>query len=564
MVPALVPTSKFSILGSASEAGVPYSNILGREPQLGFKDNFGSLGGLCTITPLQPTGSTTYATPILGSGAQENPSHVLKKTNSIPFSLMDPGESEVGAFIHALGPGTDSAALLLDSSDSAAASPQAIQEAQRIAKNKRIFGWVDGVISSAAGVPEGISADSSPSLLVSPVTEDSLDLVGLDSLIGGLSPNNSITEPSVSSYRLQTRSPDQISLLDLDYTGVSPGFSHCAMSSISASPAGELLLLDFGDGIQDPTPAKDAGLPLYSSKEIPPTPTPSPPSSISTNTIPAPIGDESGESTSKELQRKPTVVKVIVSTPKEAKEVSSPILGPIISAVGGSNYEVGNAAWNRWVEENSESTHGVSLSQNTQRQSRRSQNTRRWSPSAPKKGRGIIYPNISLRPMGGPNGTGSTAIREPRKKESDASGWNNYARFSGLGGSLFKGQMESVVGCYQGHPIHDIPTPVVEPASPLTTTNIAPVTWAGSGLPFEGLAFRPLTLGYHNPQTVSYRRTYAFNREQKVREQLYGKRPIPPRPKAFKTFPTKLDVWASQEADFRRCSGPQGPDRATK
>ena len=554
LIPARVPASKSPKLSGTPEAGTPNFNLLGQEPELGFGDTFDSLDGLCSITPLQPTRLATYATPLLGSDAQENSSHV-SKTNSIQFSLMDPGESEMEMFVHALGQGIDSAARSLDSSDSVAASPKAIKEAQRIEKNRRIFGWVDGVISSATGVPEGLSASSSSSLLASSATEDSLDLICSDLLIGGSSPNNSVTQPSVSSFQLPTRGLDRISLLDLDYKGVSPGFSNSTMSSISASPTGELLLLDFGDDIQDPIPAKDSDLPLSNSEEMPPTPTPSPPASISTSL--ALVGDESGESTSKELQRKPTVVKVLVSAPKGAKEVSSPAMGPIISAGGGSNCEVGNAAWSRWVEENSESTHIVSIHQDTQRQSRSSQNTRKWPSSAPKKGRGTTHPNISRRAMGGPNGASSTAIRELRNKESDASRWNNYARFSGLGGSLVKGQMGPVVGCRQGHPIHAVPTPLVKPASPFTAANIAPVTWAGSGLPFEGLAFRPATLGYHNPQTVSYKRTSAFDREQKVREQFYGKRPIHP-PKAFKTFPTKLDVWANQEEDFRRCSGPQG------
>ena len=479
---------------------------------------------------------------------------------------MDPGESETGVSIPALGSGRiDSAARSLNSSDSEEASPEATKESQRIAKNKLIFGWVDGVISSAAYIPESISTTSSSSALAPSATEDSLDLLGSDLLIGGSSLNNSATQPSVSSRQLPTHNPDQISLLDLDYIGVSgsPGFSHCTMSSISASSAGELLLLDFGDEIQDSTPARDACLPLFNSQEMRPTSASVPPAAVSIDTIPALVEDVSSGSTSKELQRKPTVVNVIISAPKGAKEVSSPILGPITSAEGGSNCEVGNAAWSRWVEENSEPTPGASFSQSAQRQSQRSQNIQRWSSPAPKRGRGIIYPNISLRPMGVPNG-GSSAIRKPRDKENGSSEWNNYARFSGPGGSLFKGRMRPVTGCHQDHPIRAAPPPVVKPASLLNAANIAPVTWAGSGLPFEGLAFRPVALGYYNSQTVSYKRTSAFNREQKVREQIYGKHPLPPRPKSFKTFPTKLDVWANQEADFMRCSGPLGPDRVTK
>ena len=557
MIPARSPASKFPTLGSASEVVILDSDLLGSGPELGLEDSFHSLDGLCNITPLQPTRLATHATPILGSGAQEKASHVLK-TSSIQFSLMDPGESEMGVFTCALGSGIiDSAARSLNSSDSEEVSPEATKEAQRIAKNRRIFGWVDDVFSSAADIPESISTTSSSSALAPSATEDSLDLLGSDLLIGGSSPNDSATQPSVSPRQPPTRSPDQISLLDLDYTGVSvsPGFSHCTMSSISASSAGELLLLDFGDGIQDPTPARDADL-LFNSQEMRPTPASSPLklAPVSINTIPALVEDASSGSTSKELQRKPTVVNVIVSAPKGAKEVSSPILGPIISAAGGSNCEVGNAAWSRWVEENSEPTPGASLSQSAQRQSQRSQNIPRWPSSAPNKGRGIIYPNISLRPKGVPNKS-STAIREPRDKENGPSERNNYARFSGPSGS-FKGRMRQVNGCHKDHPIRAVSTPIVKPASLLNATKIAPVTWAGSGLPFEGLAFRPMALGYPSHQTVSYKRTSAFNREQKVREQIYGKHPIPPRPKSFKTFPTKLDVWASQEADFMRCSGP--------
>ena len=563
MIPSRGPASKFPTLGSASEAVIPNSNLLGRGPELELGDSFDSLDGLCNITPLQPTRLAAHATPILGSGAQEKAAHVLK-TSSIQFPLMDPGESEIGVFVPALGSGIIASAARSLNLDSEEASPEAKKEAQRIAKNKLIFGWVDGVISSAAYIPESISTTSSSSSLAPSTVEDFLDPLGSDLLIGGSPPNNSATQPSVSSRQLPTGSPDQISLLDLDYIGVSvsPGFNHCTMSSISADSAGELLL-DFGDEIQDPTPARDAGLPLFNSQEMRPTPASAPPVPISINTIPTLVEDVSSGSTSKELQRKPTVVNVIISAPKGAKEVSSPILRPIISAAGVSSCEVGNAAWSRWVEENSEPTPGASFSQSAQRQSQRSQNIQRWSSPAPKKGRGIIYPNISLRPIGVPNGS-SSAIRKPRDKENGSSEWNNYARFSGPGGSLFKGRMRPVTGCHQDHPIRAAPTPVVRPASLLNAANIAPVTWAGSGLPFEGLAFRPVALGYYNSQTVSYKRTSAFNREQKVREQICLKHPLPPRPKSFRTFPTKQDVWASQEADFMRCSGPQGPDRVTK
>jgi len=283
----------------------------------------------------------------------------------------------MGVFIPALGSGiNDAAARSLNSSDSEEASPEATKEAQRIAKNKLIFGWVDGVVSSAAYIPESISTTSSSSALAPSATEDSLDLLGSDLLIGGSSLNNSATHPSVSSRQLPTRSPDHISLLDLDYIGVlvSPGFSHCTMSSISASSAGELLLLDFRDEIQDLTLARDAGLPLFNSQEMRPTPASAPPAAVSIDTIPALVEDVSSGSTSKELQRKSTVVNVIISAPKGAKKVSSPILEPITSAAGGSNCEVGNAAWSRWVEENSEPTPAASFSQSAQRQSQRSQN----------------------------------------------------------------------------------------------------------------------------------------------------------------------------------------------
>ncbi|PWW76874.1 hypothetical protein C7212DRAFT_318920, partial [Tuber magnatum] len=117
-----------------------------------------------------------------------------------------------------------------------------------------------------------------------------------------------------------------------------------------------------------------------------------------------PDGDVSrGKSTSGEAERKPTVVKVIVTAPKGEREVSSHIWAPIISAAGRSSGEVGNAAWSRWVEENSELTPGASLSRTAQRQSPRYQNTRGWSSSAPKSARRILYSRTSLRPMGGPN-----------------------------------------------------------------------------------------------------------------------------------------------------------------
>ncbi|KAG0640277.1 hypothetical protein HOY80DRAFT_1021991 [Tuber brumale] len=557
LTPTRSPTTKLPMVGSASETSTQGSNLLDLESKLGLEDSFDSVDGLCNITPLQPTKPSIYTTPILGSRAQGEDSNVLK-TTSTQFSLMNSGKSETEVLTHALELGTiDSTAQPFNPSDSMATPPEATEEAQRVA---RIFGWVDGIISSPVDTPESISTTSS--LLVSSPTEDFLDFLDSDLLIDGSSPSDSATPSSVSSCQLPICSPDRISLLDVDDTSIIAlrGLEHCTISAISTSSTGDLLLLDFEDGAPDPTPTKDANPPLPHPQESLSTPASWLPTSISANSIPPPVGDVSwGKSTSKEIQNKPTVIKVIVSAPKGAREVSSPIRGPIISAAKGSNGEVGNAAWNRWVEENSKPTPGAPLSRNTQRQNLRHQNSRGWPSPAQKNGRGIMHPNTSLRPMGGPNRDSSTDVTGLRDRASDPLGQSNYACFNGLGGSLFKGQVKQMVGRNQGYPI---PTPVTKLAPAHDATKVAPVTWAGSGLPFEGLAFRcgatsQVTLGYHNPQTVSYKRTSAFNREQKVHEQkIFGKRSIHHRQKVFKTFPTKRDVWASQEADFMRCSGP--------
>ena len=97
---------------------------------------------------------------------------------------------------------------------------EAREEVQRIARDRRIFGWVDGVISSPADVPESISTALSSPLLVSSLTEDSLDFLDSDLLIDGSSPNNSAGPSSVSSRQPPICSPDRISLLDVDYAGV--------------------------------------------------------------------------------------------------------------------------------------------------------------------------------------------------------------------------------------------------------------------------------------------------------------------------------------------------------
>ncbi|KAG0128087.1 hypothetical protein HOY82DRAFT_593041 [Tuber indicum] len=566
LTPTRNPTTKLPMVDRASETSTQNSNFLDRESKLGLEDSFDSVDGLCSITPLQPTRSSIYTTPILGSRPQGGASDILK-TSSMQFSLMDSGKSETVVLTHALGLGTiGSTAQSLGPSSPVATPPEATEEVQRIARNRRIFGWVDGIISSPVDTPESISTTSpSTPLLVSSPTEDFLDFLDSDLLIDGSSPSNSASPSSVSSCQFAICHPDRISLLDLDDAGITAlrGLEHCTISAISASSTSDLLLLDFEDGVSDPTSTKDVNPPLLHPQESLPTSASCLPASTSINSIPPPVGDAGwGKSTSKELQHKPTVVKVIVSAPKEAREVSPPIQGPIISAAKGSNGEVGNAAWNRWVEENSKPTPGLSLSRNTQRLSLRHRNTRGWPLSAQKSGRGTMHPNTSLHPMGGPNRGNSTDIRGLRDRASDPQGWNNYAHFNGPGVSLFKGQVKQMVECHQGYPACAVPTPVGKLAPTHDATKVAPVTWAGSGLPFEGLASRwgttpQVTLGYHNPQTVSYKRTSAFNREQKVHEQkIFGKRSIHHRPKDFKTFPTKRDVWASQEADFMRCSGP--------
>ncbi|RPB02802.1 hypothetical protein L873DRAFT_1801839 [Choiromyces venosus 120613-1] len=135
-----------------------------------------------------------------------------------------------------------------------------------------------------------------------------------------------------------------------------------------------------------------------------------------------------------------------------------------------------------------------------------------------------------------------------------SSGNNNRTIPNGTTGS---GQGKRTVGHTHGHPVRAVSYPVIptlpQHAIALAPSEVAPVTWSDSGLPFESLASRrgidvPLgTMGYHNPKAVSEK--FPSNSSGPAELLFHAKKVSP-------ATVVNEGLWANQEADFLRASQP--------
>ncbi|RPB02976.1 hypothetical protein L873DRAFT_331195 [Choiromyces venosus 120613-1] len=380
--------------------------------------------------------------------------------------------------------------------------PHARGEAERIEKNKSAFAWIDAVVISAGHMSETMTPTS-------PVINDLIDLFTTSFSVDRSSPG---VLPLALAHQLPVHKSSGMSILDLDchYSGppVPPDLKHATItiSLNSAPPTGDLLLLHSERGALDsadggsPNPAYLCLIesPPSSNLELSGTLTTRIPPHLRGASEYHPIQKEMGK-----VERMRTVVEVVISAPKEAKlerkDARSPILGPIIPAKTALHSEVGHAAWARWVTENATETSVSSHTSNPPRQNSRSWNTRGGISAVPKNGKAVVNPKGSGRVTVALNKGDHVGVTHVNMTRS-SSGNNNLIVSNGTSDSS---QVKLTVRETHGHPVRAVSSPTVTPilaqrVVTLAPPEVAPVTWSGSGLPFEGLASRcgiDVTLG---------------------------------------------------------------------
>ncbi|RPB02960.1 hypothetical protein L873DRAFT_1787405 [Choiromyces venosus 120613-1] len=570
LIPTQSPKKGSGITNSVSVLIMNNSKVVDGEPKLKFEDSFDCLNDLCDVAALEPKGLSTYLIPgVLGSCVQEK-AYTSLKNICHQTSLMDSCIVEGDQLMD----GVEQQMILSTSpSDETWGFTQQVpalptkEEAERIERNKSVFAWIDAVVISAGHITEGITTAST-------VTNDLIDLFDTGSLLAKSSPRIS---PLALAHQHPAHSLSGISILDLhcDYAGppVSRGLKNTTITtSLNSTPTGDLLLMDLDNSALDSANGGGPNPCFPCIIESPPSHNLALSGTLTTTIPPQLRGASEYPPIQKEVERMHTVVKVVISVPKEAKEerkeASSLISGPIISARTASLAEVGNAAWTRWVEANAEKDSVASPTSSPPRQNPRSEKPRGGIPTVPKSAGGGVNPKRSKWVTVGLNKGGHAGVNHVKNMARSSSGNNNSTASNGTNGSS---QVKLTVGQTHRHPIRAVSSPAGAPslaqrAITLAPPEVTPVTWSGSGLPFEGLASRrgmdvPLgAMGYHNPKRVSYKRTSTYNREEKVREQLRGTRRVaPPRPKVSPPTPVKQNSWESQEADFLRASGPADP-----
>ncbi|RPB02934.1 hypothetical protein L873DRAFT_1841552 [Choiromyces venosus 120613-1] len=465
-------------------------SLVNQARKLKFGDSFDCLDDLCDMAALEPKGLSSYRIlVVLESGVKGTTFNSLKKScrqRDFMDSCIVGGHQLTGAAEPQMIPSA------YPSSSASAFMPQlpilhTREEAGRAKKNK-------------SHISDNITTTS-------PVTSDLIDLFATNLLIPACNHGGT-------------------SILDLDceYSSplVSPDLKHTATTSslTSARPGCDLLLIDSDDDPLDSRGSRGPN-PSYSCLiEQPPSLNLVQLGALTTKVPPHLREAFEYPSFQKEVERVPTVVKVVISAPKEAKperkDARSPILCPIISAKTALHSEVGHAAWPRWVTENAMKVSVSSPTPNPESQNLRSGNTRSGISTVHQNGRVAVNPK-------GPG----QFLREQQPYRLQ---WHQQLEPGESG---------------------------TQRAITLVPPEVTPVTWSDSGLPFEGLASRcaidaPLgAVGYHNPKTVLYKRTSTFNCEEKSRKQLRGAHRIArPHPKVSLIKIMKEDVWTSQKADF--------------
>ncbi|RPA91783.1 hypothetical protein L873DRAFT_267742 [Choiromyces venosus 120613-1] len=512
-----------------------------------FKECFDYLSDVCDMALLKPTNLSIYnRSSVLGSDMERDGFSSLKTAHH-QSCFMGSCIDEEDLLIDGVGPRMIPLASQSHNASGFIAQvpvPPTREEGERIEKNKNVFAWIDGAISRAAHISDSVTATSQ---------------AANNSLVVRSSPSNT---SSALANQLPARNPSRISILNLDcdcdYASppVPPQFKHSSTTTslTPAPPAVDLSLMDLNDDILASTAGGSAAPSVPCLMESPLSHNLTLPATVPTAIAPHLRVGTNCPSIQKEVERKGTVVKATISASREAKvelkEARSPFSGPIISAGMEAHSEVGNAAWTRWVEENAEKTPGASFTSRTPREGTISENTR--GP--------MINPKVSKRATGGFNKSGYADVNH-FNDTARSSSRNNRPIYNRADRPLYKIPAKQPVGGPPGQlPPAVYTPPLAQHPIAHVAPNVAPVTWSGSGLPFEGLASRaPLgTMGYRNPKTASYKRTSTLSREEKIREQPGGTRHAmpPPRPRVSPPSIIKEDRWTSQEADFLRASRP--------
>ncbi|RPA94050.1 hypothetical protein L873DRAFT_1479649 [Choiromyces venosus 120613-1] len=199
------------------------------------------------------------------------------------------------------------------------------------------------------------------------------------------------------------------------------------------------------------------------------------------------------------------------------------------------------------------------------RKSQRSEKRRGGISSLRQSSRWPVNPEGAKRVTIGLNKGGHGGVEHVKNLARGGSRDNGGTVWNGTTGlSLVK----PTVGQTHSYPVCAVSNPAVSPILAqrvvvLTLSEVAPGTWSGWGLPFEGLTSRrgvdaPVgTMGCHRAGTVSYKRTSPFKCEERIREQLRGTRRVsPPRTNISPAALVKEVSWESQDVNLFRASGP--------
>ncbi|RPB02807.1 hypothetical protein L873DRAFT_1787485 [Choiromyces venosus 120613-1] len=195
----------------------------------------------------------------------------------------------------------------------------------------------------------------------------------------------------------------------------------------------------------------------------------------------------------------------------------------------------------------------------------RSEKHRGGISSLRQSSRWLVNPEGAKRVTVGLNKGGHGGVEHVKNVARGPSPDNGGTVWNGTTGSS---QVKLTVGQTHNHPVRAVSHLAVSPilaqrVVALTPPEVAPGTWSGSGLPFEGLTSRrgvdaPVrTTSCHRTGTVSYKRTSTFKREEIIPEQLRETRRVaPPLTNISPAALVKDDSSASQEVTLFCASGP--------
>ncbi|RPB02955.1 hypothetical protein L873DRAFT_1787400 [Choiromyces venosus 120613-1] len=330
----LTPTQSLKggdgIMDTASGSVMNDSKLVDQAPKSEFEDSFNSLDGSCKVAPLEPVRLLSSRTPPVQGSIVEGNTFNNSKNGCYQSTLMGScvnKEPLMGGLEPRVIP---SASKILKPPGFIPRAPflHPQEEGGRIERNKNVFAWIDGVISSAAHNPESIANTT-------PTRDDLIDFPPSNLLTAGSTPRDSVSVFPPQALVLNpigTSSPD----LNRDYPNPpgSPDFKHttATMSPNSACSTGDALFLDLGDDLLDSPAVRGLGYSSPSFMESPPTLNLAL-TGVSFITTPHQRDAAKYSSIQNQAERKSTVDKTMIAAPKEAgeeaKEEPSSIFGPM-------------------------------------------------------------------------------------------------------------------------------------------------------------------------------------------------------------------------------------------